>query len=181
MKFRPARDGAASSNQMKISKHLKFKSKAVEGGFGVVELLAAIVIITVALVFIMEVYSFFIKAGNQNEKRLQAVSLAEEAIEAVRSMRDQDWNSISSLSFNTAYYPDQSASPAKWILVSGQQNINGFTRQVILSRVYRDANDNIVESGGIEDPGTRKVMSTTSWQDRGDFNVELAAYLTNWR
>lgn len=166
---------------MKISKQLKFRFKADEKGFGVVELLAAIVIIAVALVFIMEVYSFFIKAGNQNEKRLQAVALAQEAIEAVRSMRDQDWNSISSLSFDALYYPDQSASPAKWILVSGQQGINGFTRQVVLRRVYRDANDNIVESGGVEDPGTRKVVSTIFWQDRGDFNVELAAYLTNWR
>lgn len=166
---------------MKIFTGLKSKFEAGEKGFGVVELLAAIVIITVALVSIMEIYSFFIKAGSQNEKRLQAVSLAQESIEAVHSLRDYDWNNIGNLSFDIAYYPDQSASPVSWILVPGQQNIYGFTRQIVLKRVYRDANDNIVESGGIEDSGTRKVISTVSWQDKGNFNVELAAYLTNWR
>lgn len=166
---------------MKIFTGLKSKFEAKEKGFGVVELLAAIVIIAVALVSIMEIYSFFMKAGSQNEKRLQAVALAQESIEAVHNMRDRDWNNIGGLFFDTAYYPEQSVSPADWILVSGQQNINGFTRQIILERVYRDSNDNIVESGGVEDPGTRKIISTVSWQDRGNFNVELAAYLTNWR
>ena len=78
---------------MRINKYLKFK--AAEKGFGVVELLAAIVIISIALVSIMEIYSFFIKAGNQNEKRLQAAALAQETIEAVRGMRDQNWDNIS--------------------------------------------------------------------------------------
>lgn len=161
--------------------HFKFKPMKKEKGFGVVELLAAIVIITVALVSIMEIYSFFMKAGSQNEKRLQAVALAQESIEAVRNIRDHNWNNIGDLSFDSAYYPGQSASPANWILVSGQQNINGFTRQIVFKRVYRDANDNIVEFGGVEDSGTRKIVATVSWQDRGNFNVELAAYLTNWR
>ena len=158
------------------------KNKLKNQGFGVIELLVAILIIIVALVFIMEIYSFFLKAGAQNAKRLQAVALAQEVIEATRSVRDENWNNIANLSIETTYYPAQSGSPAKWILSVGQQTINGFTRQVVLSRVYRDANDNIIESGGTEDLGTRKIIATVLWQERGkNYSVDLATYLTNWR
>lgn len=151
-------------------------------GFGVIEILAAVTIIAIALVFIMEIYSFLLQASGQNERKLQAASLAQEAIEAVRSARDEDWNNIDILSVGVPYHPSASGSPVKWVLISGQETINGFTRQVIVSRVERDTNDNIVESGGTDDPGTRKIIATVFWQDRGkNYNVDLATYLTNWR
>lgn len=151
-------------------------------GFGVVEILAAVAIVAIAFVLIMEIYAFLLQAGGQNEKRLQAAAFAQEAIEAVRSARDESWDNIGNLTFGAPYYPSVSGTPAKWILSSGQETVNGFTRQIIASRVERDSNDNIVESGGTEDSGTRKIVATVSWQDRGkNYSVELATYLTDWR
>lgn len=151
-------------------------------GFGVVEILAAVAIIAIVLVLIMEIYAFLLQASGQNEKKLQAASFAQEAIEAVRGARDETWDNIGNLALGAPYYPSIYGTPAKWILVSGQETVSGFTRQIIASRVERDANDNIVESGGTEDSGTRKIITTVSWQDRGkNYSVELATYLTNWR
>ena len=46
----------------------------------------------------------------------------------------------------------------------------------------RDGTDNIVESGGADDPNTKKVTATVSWEERGrSHSIELITYLTNWR
>jgi len=46
----------------------------------------------------------------------------------------------------------------------------------------RDSNSNIVESGGTNDPNTKKVTVTVSWEERGrDHKLEIFTYLTNWK
>lgn len=147
-----------------------------------IELLVAITIIVVALVVLMQLYSFFIRTSGQNKKNLEATALAQEALEAARSVRDENWTNFASLSAEAAYHPAQTGPPAKWSLTAGQETINGFTRQIVLSRVYRDANDDIVSSGGVEDSGTRKLTATVSWSDRErNYSVNLVNYLTDWR
>ena len=147
-----------------------------------IELLVAITIIIVALVVLMQAYAFFTKANSQNKKNLEATALAQEMIEATRSVRDESWANFVALSLETAYHPVQSGSPAKWSLTAGQETISGFTRQIVLSSVFRDANDDIVASGGTEDAGTRKLTAIVSWSDQGrNYSVSLVNYLTNWR
>ncbi len=151
-------------------------------GFGVVELIVVIFIIATALVSLMGLYNIFMKTREQTAKYIQATSLAQEEIEAARNIRDDSWSNISSLSVETAYHLIETGSPLKWSLSAGQEAINGFSRQVVLSKVYRDANDNIVTSGGTEDTGSRKITATVSWTKAGQsYSINLFAYLTNWR
>ena len=147
-----------------------------------VEILIVIFIIAVTLASLLELYSFFLKANAQNGKYIQAVALAQEELEAARNIRDGSWSNLSAASIGAAYYPSQSGSPLRWSLVSGQEVINGFTRQIIFSSVYRDVNDNITETGGTLDGGTLKGIATVFWSDRGqNFNVSLVSYLADWR
>ena len=159
------------------------KTQINRQGFGIIEILITILIISIALFSLLELYSFYIRVGSRNVKQLQAVSLAQEAMEATRSVKDESWNNISGLALGAAYYPAQSAGPpAKWILNSGQQSISGFTRQVVFSKVYRDINDNIIDIGGTEDTGSRKVTADVFWQDGGTSrDVKLVTYLMNWK
>jgi len=151
-------------------------------GFGVVELIVVIFIMATALVSLMGLYNIFMKTREQTAKYIQATSLAQEEIEAARNIRDDSWSNISSLSVDTAYHPIETGTPLKWSLSAGQETINGFSRKVVLSKVYRDASDNIIDSGGTEDAGSRKITATVSWAKSGqNYSINLFAYLTNWR
>lgn len=94
----------------------------------------------------------------QQENRMQAVALLKEAEEALRFIKDNDW---SSFAVNGVYHPTISAN--SWILTSNAETVNGFTRQIVVSDVYRDSSGAIVATGGTVDPSTKKATVTISW------------------
>ncbi len=70
----------------------------------------------------------------------------------------------------------------KWVLSTTDPGPidNLYTRIVIVEAVSRDANDDIA-AGGTEDPSTKKVTATVSWQDAGrSKEVVLTTYITNF-
>jgi len=157
-----------------------FKTK--EKGALIVEVLIVIVIITIALVSLLGLATFSLKTSGSIKESNVAVSLARETMEAVRNFRDgTDWgsNGLGTLAPESIYHPQKSAdNPPKWTMVSGTETIDGFSRKVVLSSVMRDAGYNIVQSGGSNDPYTRKVTVTVSFSGR---SVEIISYLTNWK
>src|SRR5581483_10297635 len=50
-----------------------------------------------------------------------------------------------------------------WSLASGTETINGYTRSIVISDVFRDATGKIVTTGGTLDPSTKKIVVTLSW------------------
>jgi type II secretory pathway pseudopilin PulG len=95
----------------------------------------------------------------QQNSRLEAVAILKEAQEAVRNVREKDWNTFA---VNGTFNPQISGS--SWILATGSATINGFTRQVVISDVNRDPiTGAIVLTGGTLDPSTKKVVTTISW------------------
>lgn len=147
-------------------------------GFGIVEIIIAIAIMSIALFTISEVSIIYLKQSGQNKDSLKALYLAEEGLEAARSARDQSWSgNISSLTMGNPYFPVISTD--RWSLISTDPGlIDGiYTRQVIVTDTYRDASDNIVTSGGTNDTNTKKVVSTVSW---GTKSASLSTYITNF-
>ena len=103
--------------------------------------------------------------------------MAEEGLEATRSARDQSWSgNIASLTSGSPYFPVISAN--KWSLSNTSPGTidNIYTRQVVITDISRDASDNIVTSGGTNDPNTKKIISTVYW---GTKSASLTTYLTN--
>lgn len=125
--------------------------------------------------------------GNKNvvlvRQTNQAISLAQEAMEATRSIRDTTtWNvdGLGMFSTGQPYHAEKASSG--WQLIAGKETISGFTRQIVFGEVRRDGSDNIVPSGGILDPDTKKVTVTVFWQEKGaTHDVQLVSYLTNWK
>ena len=151
-------------------------------GFGIIEILIVIFIVTMALASLMQLYNLFLKSERHSEKYIQATLLAQEALEATRNIRDAGWTNISGLTTGAQYHPVVAGSPPAWNMAAGAETISSFTRQVVLEQVYRDADDNIVESGGTEDVGSRKVIATVSWSDAGqNQSISIFTYLMNWR
>ena len=146
-------------------------------GIGLIEIIIASAVISIGLLAIISFLIFSrgvtFQVGNQTE----AVSLAEEAIEAVRSIRDEAWNSVSTAG---TYYPVISAN--KWTL-SGRDPgpIHGlYTRVVTIDDVFRDGSDNIAGSGS-PDSDTKKVTATISWSESGrNKQVVIETYISNF-
>ncbi|PJE76219.1 hypothetical protein COV04_00495 [Candidatus Uhrbacteria bacterium CG10_big_fil_rev_8_21_14_0_10_48_11] len=154
-------------------------------GFGLIELVVVLGL-TALMVPSMLQFSFFVtKVMGEQQRKVEAAYLAEEGIEAVRTMRDSSWtDAIVPLSLATSYYPVLVGD--SWTLNASDPGVllGRYTLTITLDAVSRDASSNIVAPpavGGMNDDGTRLVTSTITWNDEGtpsSFSVQ--AYVTDF-
>ncbi|PIZ88821.1 MAG: hypothetical protein COX90_02535 [Candidatus Nealsonbacteria bacterium CG_4_10_14_0_2_um_filter_38_17] len=177
---RPVRNKNLACSENLVSRCARNNKK----GSLAIELLLVIAIINIALVSLLGLASFSLRSSSLLKESSRADSLAQEALEAVRNFRDgTTWttNGIGNLTLftlDTAYHPEKTIdTPPKWNLVTGEETINGFSRKIVIKKVFRDVNGNIAGSG-TEDPDARKIIATVTWKDK---KVEIVNYLTNWR
>ena len=125
--------------------------------------------------FIVKSFVGLERGGEQT----QAEALAQEGIEAVRSIRDNAWNEI---------FYNQSATvvgSGKWTL-NGEgttEEIGQFTRVITFDNVCRDTLHEIVSCpGNYTDVHSKKITVTVDWEPMiGVTNfVQQTTYLTNW-
>ena len=115
----------------------------------------------------------------QGGRQTEAIALAQEGIEAVRSIRDRAWNEGK---YNQSAV---STSSTEWYF-DGEgttQTIGDYTRVINFSAVCRDALDNIANCPATyTDAHTKKVTVTVSWVTTTGVtdSVQKIAYLTNW-
>ena len=152
-------------------------------GISVIEILIVIGILGITLTSLLGLASFSLGGVGLLRNVTQANAIAQETMEAARNFRDQtSWNSngIGTLTIDSPYHPEITVDSV-WTLAAGEQVSGIFTRKVVFGRVYRDLSGNIFSSGA-EDPDTRKISVTVSWQERGGTRqIELVTYLTNWK
>ena len=134
-------------------------------GFGLLEIVVAVAIISGSLAALAEVSTLAVRITQAALAGQQAIFLAEEGIENARLARDTSWATL--------------------LASSGTETINTFTRAVTLEDVYRrNSDDDIVPASSSDlktlDPNTKKITVTVSWQtQKGTVNTTLSAYLTN--
>ena len=130
-----------------------------------VEIMVAISIITVSMLAMMIVAQKSIYVSSDALHSTQAGFLLEEGAEAVRILRDNAWSNISGLTAGTTYYPTFASNT--WNLSTTPNTVGIFTRTVVLSNVDRDNTTQDISSVGTNDPGTKLVTVTLSWQESG--------------
>lgn len=111
----------------------------------------------------------------QQQQRLEATTLFKEAQEAARVVRENSW---STFAVNGTYHPEVSGNT--WILSSGFQVLDGYTRSIVISDAYRNTNGYIVTTGGTLDPSTKKVVTTVSWNTPLPSSVSSTMYLARF-
>ena len=147
-------------------------------GFGLIELVIVTAIISALLASFLQIGILSVKLLRTQKQDLEATFLAQQGIEAIRSLRDESWTTNIALLINgTSYYP--SVENSKWKLSTILPPlVNGlYTRQIIFDQVFRDALDRIAVSG-TADPNTRKVTAQVAWNGR---QIDLVTYLTNFQ
>jgi len=154
----------------------------LSSGFGLVEIVVAVAMATTALVGFLQVGVAALRLLKAEKSNLEATLLAQEGLEAMRSVRDESWATIAGLTASQSpsprYYPV--IQNGKWVLsVTSPGLINGaYERFVQAEKVSRDGSDKIVTVGGVDDAGTRKITAHAS-STAGD--VTVATYVTNFQ
>ena len=153
-------------------------------GFSLLEIiivLGFLGIVAVSLVQLNLMFSRGIAAGSLN---VRANAIGAETAEALRFIKENQWNDLGNLTPNTVYYLSFSGSPSKWNVVSSDPGKidNIFTRTFKVSQVYRDAvTGKVVSAGGSLDTKTLLAEVNIDWNEKGrDKNIKLATYLADY-
>lgn len=159
-----------------MAKNIKNKIIKKIQGFSLIELIVAIAIFSilasgVVYVFVNSYKNFF----GVGDKQVM-VQFAQEGMEAVRSIRDNSWQSI----VNAADGSDRGLvkNNGLWEFSGTENTLNGLTRVVVVSDVLRNSSGSIVAIDGVEDPDTKRVTVTVSATGISDY--VLTTYFTNW-
>ena len=125
-------------------------------------------------------YINFINIGKQVTEKTQALYLAEEGLELVRFVRDDDWSNIGTLSAGVPYALALSSTA---IGVTTIPEIEGvFRRTFTISNVYRNpSTDDIVASttaGSVADINSKYITVNVTWGSPTT-TVSLTGILTN--
>ena len=162
-------------------------------GISIIEILVAIAIIGVAVSALISFATFSLRTASLLKQTTQASFLVQEGLEALKNYRDNTaWNDDdpqdeydglgvvpTETSLRFALSGDV---PSRWQFLSGTEVLGIFTRDIVIEFVERDLQDDIVESGGVLDFGTKKATVTVSWEERGGTReLEVVTYITNWR
>jgi Tfp pilus assembly protein PilV len=147
-----------------------------QSGATIVEVLVAIALTGIFLP-VLATALVAANAGRASSiQQLQAQSLIREATDAVRSVREKGWTNVAA---DGTYHPTTNGTV--WSLTSGSETINGFTRQVVISTPQRNNAGAIVASGGTDDPSTKHVVVTVSWNRPAAGSLSTDTYLTRWQ
>jgi len=170
--------GTAPTNSM--NKILKIHANH-QFGFSVVEIIIIVLILGLGFLTMMQFDKLALSKSRGQQNETQANYLASAGLEAVRQIRDRDWNIIQSITLNQDYQLVKNGLPPAWQLTTGSETIGQFQRAIQISGVNRDTNDNIVLTGGNIDPETKKITATVSWQEVNQTRqIYLTTYLTKW-
>jgi hypothetical protein len=148
-------------------------------GFGLIEIVVGGAILATVFIAVSAYYQQSLGISRSTAHLTQASFLLEEGIEVSKIFRDESWTNISTPSTGSEYY--LAFDGMKWATSTTNTYIDGmFERKLVLSDVYRDANDDIVSSGGTLDAGTRKATISVSWYEKAATTTKsISTYLTN--
>lgn len=148
-------------------------------GSYLIELLMVIALTAVLLPALLTGFAASRENRPQMEQRQKALQLLREGQEAVRVVRENNWNDFAALSSNTqTYYPKIVGST--WTLSPGPHTENGFTTSITINNVDRDfitPEMPIVPTGTL-DPSTKKVTTTIAWETPTHSSATATEYLT---
>ncbi|MFC1757007.1 hypothetical protein ACFLZC_02545 [Patescibacteria group bacterium] len=149
-------------------------------GFTILEVVLGVSIIAISMFSLMTVLNMSFQLMEESTRGIQASFLLEEGLESIRTLRDTSWDdNITTLSSDNAYY--LVFSGGIWSSTSSNVFIDDiFDRSFVVNDVYRDSNDDIVNSGGSLDESTKKFTVSVSWSTKnGTTTKSISAFLSD--
>ncbi|MFA6797378.1 MAG: hypothetical protein WCR40_01580 [Candidatus Paceibacterota bacterium] len=158
----------------KIKERLNIKK-----GVGLVEVLVAVFIFTIILSSLILISNMYLSGAGDNLKLTQAAYLAEEGVEAVKVIRDNNWTNISDINLGQSYYLYFSTTSSTWQATTTVIYVDDFIRSFVLEEVKRNADGDISDFGDT-DLKTKKLIVFVSWFGKtGETTKSLKTYITD--
>ncbi|HWS49361.1 MAG TPA: hypothetical protein VN174_04905 [Candidatus Methanoperedens sp.] len=109
---------------------------------------------------------------------MRANRLAEEGLEAARSIRNQNFTILANGTRGIGI-----SSGILWYFVGTSDRTDKYSRRVSVSKARRDVGGSLIASGGVTDPDTFSVKSWVTWNySIGQTKtVAVETILTNWK
>jgi Tfp pilus assembly protein PilV len=149
-------------------------------GFFLIEVVVASAVIATALVLLLGSIQNSVEVSQRSLERTAASFLLEEGVEAMKSIRDTNWATVSTLTPNTTYYLQWSGSA--WTISQTVTLIDRYTRTISVESVYRDAASDDIDEGGALDTDAKKVTVKVTWNaPSGLQEDDLSFYIFNIR
>jgi type II secretory pathway pseudopilin PulG len=141
-----------------LRKFFKKKFKA----FSLVEVLFAVVLLGAGISTVLISLSGQLSHVNSSSSQLQASSIANEGLDAARSIRDANWSNLATGQHGLAY------ANGAWSFSATSDTQNGFNRTVTVTEIS---------------PNERNVAVNVVWKGTGgnDRSLAYSTILTNWR
>lgn len=138
-------------------------------GFGLLEIVIAVSIISATIFSLSFVFIISSRLEGESLNKTRANFIAEEGLEALRFLRDKSWSAnLGGLAAGTTYYLSFATTTSTWSIGTlGSEIDNLFLRKVTVENVSRNSSDDIVNSGGTQDPDTKKINVSVEWLERG--------------
>lgn len=141
----------------------------------IIEVVIAMAFLVVIITEVFGLYITGIRAATFSDMRFQAEMYLQEGFEAVRSIRNYDFNNL------TIGNHGLDDSGGYWTFSGTEDQKDVFTRTVSIANVQRNLSCAIVDSGGNIDPDSRNVAITIEWTENGEANsLSASQYLHNW-
>ncbi len=161
-------------------------NNGIRNGVSIIELILAIAIFSViSLTAITSIFSSVIL--NQTSQKLdEATIYAEEAVEAVKSIKKEEWcGSLRTLTPGETHGLIVNTATGNYELSGTEDIIGDYTRKIQIDNVYRDSNGNITDNpSDLLDPYVKKVIVTVEYNKKSTPSekniVESVTYLSNW-
>ena len=118
---------------------------STQAGVTLVEVVTGVAIVSIILIAIGFSIQTYIEARATLLVNLEATYLAEEGYEIIRSIRDENWSTLSAIPVNTTRYIAVSTT-TRAITTTPEVIDTDFRRSFKLQSVYRNATDDIVAS-----------------------------------
>lgn len=135
-------------------------------GFLIVEVLLAIVVLSVVFLSLFTTLSFLINKTKRSTFDTNATSIMQDGVEQTRSSLLANWNGYG----EGHYYPEKNDSSNTWQLKSGDEGIlqGRFVRVIFISSVCRKSSEfgiQVVCPGGVLDDQSKKITVKVTWKE----------------
>ena len=126
-------------------------------GFSLLEVILAVLLFGLVATGLIGSFIYSQQNISANSHRSKALFLAQEGLEAVRNIRDNNYNNLIDGTYGLSIQNNQ------WAFTSQPDQNDIFTRSIIISQV---------------EPDIKQITTRIAWFDT---TTELTAYLSNWR
>jgi prepilin-type N-terminal cleavage/methylation domain-containing protein len=162
--------------KFKLNKNKIFRLRSRQAGFSLIELIVAVAVFGIlasgVIYVVTNSYTNFYGTGDKQS----LAEFAQEGLEATRSIRESSWQYIeNNLDANLGIAKNANDV---WEFAGSSNTFGDLTRVITIASVSRDSNGEVVASGGVDDPMTKKVTVTVSGAGIQDY--VLNSYLTHW-